>query len=762
MRWDVCTDYLREHMQENYDEESLLLRETVYAEVFAEMNGQPQCLRVAAAFARFVREKPIVLHDYDLLAGTLQHYRMPESQPILYDHRGYDLRNFPTSHRRPDTERILRECSKEAERREEDASEMKTLSEDIRCGLITLQPYGHAIGGFERVIRLGFDKVRAQIQARLTDTSVTEEQMAQLRAMDMTAEASARYMERCGEKAAELVKVLRSRGGEESEQALCNLERIADSCQRIAHEPAATFFDAVQFSILLQELTIIETSSGSMSLGRMDQIFYPLYAKDLQAGVIGEDEAQALIDAWRMKLAGLVQAFQNVAIGGCDREGKFAGNAVTLMILRSAMKYRFDQPLLSLRTTKDMPEEFWDTAMKLISLGDGFPALHNDEVIIPALKRVGVAEEDAWNYGIVGCVEPAIGGKEFSNTEEIRINWLKILEVMLNGGICPMTKMKVPLRERKDLKAIKSIEELTQWFESELVFAIERIAKRCTMVDRYFGSAFPSPYLSMTMEGCAEGACDVTGTDGPVYRFSTINHCGMANVVDSLLAIKAIVFDHQMESLESFCEILLRDFEGREDLRLYAKNKTEHFGNDSEAAACLMKELTDLAAETVDSIENGRGFRYRSGMYSVSSHAVFGLYTGASADGRHRSESLANGLSPVQGTDRKGPVAVIDAVSGLSHERFGNGMVLDLKFLPSILATEEKRKKLSALVQTYFDRGGMEIQFNVVDRNTLLEAQKQPEKYRNLIVRVSGFSAYFTALFKPLQDEIIARTENGL
>lgn len=748
-------DLLFEKMPENYDEESLSLRETIYNEVLSQTEGQPQCVRIALSFGRFLKEKPIILHDYDLLAGQLQHYKMSSSMPILYDDRGYDLRNFPTSHRRPDTARILRKCKEEALRRNEDPLDMESLSDDIRCGLITLQPYGHTIAGFDRVARLGFDGIREQIRQRESQGDLDEEEKAQLKAMDLTAEASSVYIERYA-KAAE--KLLSAQNDPDN---TADLARIAESCRRIAHEPAQTFFDALQLTVILQELTVIETSSGSMSFGRMDQLFGPYYLEEVKNGTINEEEAQLLIHAWRMKVAGLVQAFQNVTIGGCDEKGNFAGNPVTLMFLRSAMDYRFDQPLLSMRCTKEMPDEYWETAMKLISLGDGFPALHNDDVIIDALIRSGVSEKDAWNYGIVGCVEPAISGKEYSNTEEIRISWPKLLEIMLNGGVCPLTKVQIPLKTVKGINTIKSAEELTEWFRDELVHAIQRIGNRCTLVDRYYGRVFPSPFLSMTLEGCTETASDASGAKGPVYRFSTINHCGMSNVTDSLLAISTIVFEKKMESLPSLLKILASDFADREDLCQYMKRRCPHFGNESEESEALMRDLTDTAAKAVSALRNGRGFPYRSGMYSVSSHAVFGLFTGATPDGRHRGESLANGLSPVQGTDTKGPLAVTDAVTALDHRKFGNGMVLDLKFLPSLLNTPAKRQKLRYLTETYFENGGMELQFNVVDRATLLAAQKNPDQYRNLIVRVSGFSAYFTALFKPLQDEIIARTENG-
>lgn len=752
MTQDAIVEELNLKRRDHFDLESMTLRETLYYQAISDNPDAPRCIQVATGFASFLHEKPIIIQEYDLLAGLLQHYKMSSSMPILYEH-DYDPRYWPTSKRRPDTRRILRSCAEKYGFQTSEANAILSIEDEMICGLIHHQPYSHAIPGFYKLIYHGIDAVLISIEQSWPVYSKEKERCDMLQSMKIALQAASEYIQRYGEKATQVLSQT------EDPQKRNNLLRIADSCKRISHKAAENFFDAIQFATIIQELTTIETSCGSMSLGRVDQLFYPYYEADLRTGQITMEEAQYLIDAWRIKISGLVQGFQNAVICGCDENGKFAGNDVSLMIIRSAKRLRFDQPLLSLRYTSDMPDEYWNEAMELLSLGDGFPAFHNDRVIISSLVESGVAVKDAWNYAIVGCVEQNIPGAEFSNTEELRINWLKILELMLNHGKCSITGKHIDLKCSKSLNEIVSFEDFYAWYKEELLFVIEKSMQRCTLVDAVYYMSFPSPFLSSTIEGCIENARDVADCIGPTYRFSTINNCGMSNLVDSLLAIKKMVFEEKLLSLSELSQVLLLDYEGHEALRQYAINQCEKFGNDTAAANTMMKELIDMAAGAIRTQKNGRGFHYRTGMYSVAQHATLGLLTAASPDGRKRATALSNGLSPVQGRDVKGPTALIKALTTFDHKQFGNGMVLDMKIMPNMFKQPERRIILRFLIETYFKRGGMEIQFNVVDRKTLLAAQDHPECYRDLIVRVSGFSAYFVSLIKSLQDEIIARTE---
>jgi formate C-acetyltransferase len=332
---------------------------------------------------------------------------------------------------------------------------------------------------------------------------------------------------------------------------------------------------------------------------------------------------------------------------------------------------------------------------------------------------------------------------------------------MLNQGICTFTGEKMILKNNKNLEVIRSFEEFYEWYQSELVHFLDLGVKATNIFDANYKDNFPTPFLSSFMEGCLEKGGDVTaGTT--VYNFSSANAIGMANVVDSLAAIKKIVFEDKTMTLSKLSEIILNNFEGSEKLRKELILKYPKFGNDKNETDILMKELTNIFCSYVNRSSNPRKGRFQSGFYSVGSHAVMGKLTGSLPDGRVRGTSLSNGLSPVQGADILGPTSVIKSVTKLDHRLFGNGMVLDLKFHPAFFENNKHRQAFEYLVKTYFDLGGLEIQFNVVSRETLLNAQKSPEEYRDLIVRVSGFSAYFITLDKVLQDEIIARTEYSI
>lgn len=730
-----------------YDLQSLRLRKRAYWDVPQISEGDSTAVRRAKAFANFLMKKPVQLREFDTFAGLIQHYDFSASMAIRYN-EDYHPAKRPIYTRENDLEQEIAAVLR-YDHDSDAPADLEELKNGVDGGLYSHCPYGHVIPGFEFIMKNGWRAVDDALTAKIAEGS---ERSDYCRAMQIAVQAARAYLLRYADKARALTE------GTEREEYRRGLSDIAESCERLSSEPAACFFDALQLTLVMQEMLTSETASGSMSLGRMDRLFYPYYEADVASKKLTAEIAQLYIDAWRIKLAGLVQGFQNLALCGCDSEGKFAGNEISLMILRSARKYRFDQPLLSLRYTKDMPDTYWEEALRLIELGDGFPAVFNDDVIIPSRIQMGVSLEDAWNYGIVGCVEPSIGGYEFSNTEEMRINWGKIIELMFHDGDCQATGKHFRMKRCLPLDQITSFEEFYAWFKDELCFTIQKAARACNDIDRSYYKYYASPLLSATMRDCVETGADVA--DSTIrYHFSTINNCGMANAVDSLLAIKEVVFDQKMIGMRQLKEALDRNFKGFEMLQNYLRFRCEKFGNDSIEANRLMRDLVDTATAAINQIPNIRGAHYQTGMYTVDLHASMGALTAALPDGRNAWVSLANAIAPVQGADRKGPTAIINSVTQFDHRQFGNGMVLDLKFSPSLFRKPAHRKMFRALIDAYFAKGGMEIQFNVMSRETLLAAQENPAMYKNLIVRVSGFSAYFVGLDKVLQDEIIARTE---
>ena len=709
---------LKNRVQNITSEKMYRQRKEIYERVFGENPDVSQVARAAKALSAFLREKELILWEEDLFAG----YEQP-----------YDF-SIP---RQPGLDAIL---SSPVEGPVYEYGE-----KGRRVGLYSGGLGGHVIAGYRRVLDEGIGSLIEK--ARIRAVEHPDEDFA--RASLDVCEAARDYVLRYAEMAAGLAVTTGTAG------YTCQLDKISKACDWVATEPPRSFFEAVQLLWLVHEIITCEQSSGSLSLGRLDQILYPFYLRDISAGSITPSEAEELIRALWIKFAGLRKGFQHVAIGGTGDDGGYAANDLTYMCLRATRALRMDQPLLSVRWNPDIPPELWDEVQRLIETGMGFPALFNDEVAIAAKRGLGISEEEAREYGVVGCVEISIPGREFSHTEELRVSWAKVLELMLNGGVCAVSSEELGLSRPRDLDSIESFDDFYSWYKDELKHFLALGIKAGNVKDLHFSEITPYPFLSSTMTGCLEAGRDVTA-GGTVHNLSTVNGCGMANAVNSLAAIKHLVYDDGRVSLSELAEIL----RSSDVLPAHLGTGLPRYGNDRLEVDGLMRDLTGFFCAEVEGNVNPRGGGFQTGLYTVDGHAAMGKLTGALPDGRRARTALASGFSPSQGTDLAGPTAVIKSTVKTDHTRLGNGMVLDLKFSPDFFRNEQKAAAFRHLVETYFRMGGMEIQFNVIDRQTLLNAKASPEEYRDLIVRVSGFSAYFVDISKETQDEIIERTEH--
>lgn len=711
-------EILKQRTRETYSKRMFSQRKEIFQRVFSEDPSESQVVRKAKALAAFLREKDILLYQDDLLAGYEQYY-------------DYSM---------PAINRTIQANSHNEEKAAE-AELVKQVGKGYRVGVFQGGLGGHVIAGYGRVLRLGFRNLTDTAKRKLQEGDPATVDFA--RASLIVSEAATDYILRYAEKAQELIQEAAT------EDYQKQLKRIAEACQWIAVNPARSFLEAVQLLWLTHEIITCEQSSGSMSLGRVDQYLFPYYADDISRDILTPDEASETIEALWVKFNGMKKGFQHVVLGGRGSDGKYAANEITYMCLRATKKLRMDQPLISVRWDRSMPEEFWSEIQELIQTGMGFPALFNDEVAIAAKRRMGVSNEDAENYAVVGCVELSIPGKEFSHTEELRIGWAKVLDLMLNNGVCSVTGETVELNSKRDIENISSFEEFYQWYKEELCYFTDLGIRRMNISDRDFPNRCPYPFLSSTMEGCIEMGRYVTA-GSTIYNFSSINGCGMANAVNSLTAIKQVVFQEKKMPLSELVKNPLQK----------ELPKCPKYGNDDGEPDGLLRDLVEVFCRQVESHSNPRGGSFQTGLYTVWRHVDMGKLTGDLPGGHRRGLPLASSLSPSQGTDMSGPTAVIKSITKLNHRLLGNGMVLDLKFSPSFFADEKSRQAFKSIVETYFQLGGMEIQFNVISRKTLVDAQRAPVEYRDLIVRVSGFSAYFADLDKATQDEIIARTEH--
>ena len=379
---------------------------------------------------------------------------------------------------------------------------------------------------------------------------------------------------------------------------------------------------------------------------------------------------------------------------------------------------------------------------------------------IKVLINCGIAKEDAYSYSTLGCVELTIEGKEFTHTEGARINWLKILELMIFGGMDQITGKVWKLKEKHDLNEFQDFNQFYDWYKLELENTIDKVAEFIDGASFEYYKEWPTPYLSSITYGCIENGSDITHNGTKYYNLS-INCVGMANTVDSLEAIENIIFKEKKLTFDELRCALRANYAGYEDLRDKMLGYSK-YGNDIDTVDYKMRDLMEFFSEKVHSkkLIKDRG-TYRVVFYSVMHHALLGAKTSASPDGRLAGKALANSLSPSQGMDVNGPTAVINSINKISMDYMGNGGVLDMKFLPSFFDKKSHRVAFRYLIETYFEEGGLELQLNVIDRETLILAQREPEKYKNLVVSVSGYSAYFVNLDRELQDEIILRTQNA-
>lgn len=527
-----------------------------------------------------------------------------------------------------------------------------------------------------------------------------------------------------------------------------NLKQIAETCNRILKDKPIHFFDAIQLLIFAHEFVISEAGCGSISFGRIDMYLYPYYRYDIDSEYITQDIAmEYLIALWR-KISYFELSWQNITIGGCDENGNDCCNELTLMCMKATSIVKGDQPQLSLRITKETPDSVWDAAVGLIKEGMGFPSLFNDEVAIKAKRNAGVSEEDAKNYCVMGCVELCIPGKEYAHTEGARLNWAKILELMLKK-----------ILDGKITEQVNTFEQFYDAYKKELIYHTKKICNFIDIASENYALNWPVPFASLLMCGSDADARDVTD-NGTVYNNLCVNCVGFATTVDSLQAIRELVYDKKEISIFDLCKVLYNNDSINDSIK-DKMLKCSKYGNDIDDVDLIAADLSKVFCKVLAEYQpKHRTGKILPGFYTSYFHADFGKYVGNTPDGRAKETPLSSSLSATSGKDISGPLGLFNSVNKIDMTSYGNGMALDVKFLPSFFDKKDNREALKTAIKTYFDNGGLEVQFNVVDNDTLIKAQEHPENYENLIVRVSGFSAHFVRLEKNLQDEIICRTEH--
>ena len=751
-----------------------LERARLYTQSWAQTEGQPVVIRRARAVANVLANHRIVIEDTDLIVGNRS--VTPRAGVVSPEMSPYwiadELDEFPT---RPQDPFDISEADK-AEYREEllpywsgrslndwyrahlDADVAAAEADKVFSIAQTDKGQGHIICDFPLVLGQGYGAILARARARAD----AQPGNAFLRAAVISLEAMIGYIGRYERAVRELAATAPAPRAAE-------LARIAEVLAHIATEPARDFYDAVQLVWLTEVALMHESNASSLSLGRADQYLWPYYEASLAAGESPE-LIRELIQCLYLKLntiiavrstesarffAGFPIGF-NLVVGGVDETGADASNELSHLLLDVQRDTRLPQPNLSMRVHAHTPETLLREACDVIRLGDGLPQLFNDEANIGTLINRGVAEADARDYAIVGCVELSIPGRMYGLHDISMFNMLRCLELTLDA--CP--------------DGYASYEQLEGALEDTIARYASLMVRGCDTCDLAHRMTSPTPLLSCLVSDCLERGLDVT-EGGARYNPSGVQGVGTANLADSLVTLRRGVLGDDgrgghVAPMMTYAELtaaMRRDWagEGDELLRQAILNRLPKYGNDEDEVDLLGRHFLEFYAHEVERYENVRGGRFQPGSYTVSAHVPLGAACGATPDGRHAHEQLADGgLSPMAGRDEHGPTASLMSVSKLNNALESNGSLLNVKFSPSALAGEAGLAKLAAYVRAFSRLGIQHIQFNVVDRATLIDAQEHPERHRDLVVRVAGYSALFVELSRTLQNDIIRRTEHVL
>ncbi len=573
-----------------------------------------------------------------------------------------------------------------------------------------------------------------------------------------------RYSRRMAELAAE----------EKEETRRREMETVAANCKNIAERPPQTFHEAVQSIWFLFVILHMESNASSFSPGRMDRSLQDFYQADVAAGRLDAQGALEILECLWLKFnqivymrnAGSAKFFAgfpigfNIAVGGQDEAGNDFVDELSFLFLKAQEHLGLPQPNLSVRIHENTGDDLLKAAIRVVAKGSGMPQFFNDKAVIPSMIGLGIDEKDARDYAIVGCVELTTQGDNLGWSDAAMFNLNKVLELTMNGGRCLLTGEKLA-PDYGSLETYQSFEELEAAFARHLTDYIKKMVQACEEVEKVHIELLPTPFLSAVIDNCMEKGVDVTA-GGAHYALSGIQMIQVANLADSLAAIKQLVFEEEKVDGARLLKALRQDFKGEEVLRARLLNKVPKYGNDVDWVDGLGAKWAGYFREQLAGYVNHRGGRYHTGMYTVSAHVPMGENVGASPDGRHAGQPLADGgMSPVYGRDITGPTAVLRSVAKLDKSLTTNGGLLNMKFLPEFFSTEEGIDKFARFLRTFVDLEIPHIQFNVVRREDLLAAKADPERYRSLTVRVAGYTAYFTELAGELQDEIIARTSYG-
>jgi len=628
---------------------------------------------------------------------------------------------------------------------------------------------GHTVAG-KNIWNMGFMDFKKQIQISIESLDFYNDPEAfakreQLRGMDIAADAIIMYAKRHSEKARDLAE------NESDQIRKKEFEKIVEICSHVPAQAPRTFWEALQHYWFVHLGVITEYNTwDAFNPGRLDQHLYPFYKKDISDGILTKEEAVELLQAFWIKFnnqpappkvgvtaeeSGTYTDFCNINLGGLKEDGSDGVNELSYVLLDVIEDMRILQPSSNVQISEKTPDDFIKRALKIVKTGFGQPSVFNADAIIQELTRQGKSLVDARNGGASGCVETGAFGKEAYILTGY-FNLVKIFEVTLHNGKDPSTNKQIGIKTGNPI-SFRTFNELMEAYTKQINHFVNVKIKGNQIIERIWAQS-PSPFLSIIIDDCISNGKDYND-GGAKYNTSYIQIVGMGTITDCLTSLKYNVYDNQIITMEQMLDVLVKNFEDNEDIRQKLISRTPKYGNDKDYADGITQQVFEIVYSAIDGRPNTRGGVHRINLLPTTVHIYFGKVTGATPDGRKAFTPLSEGISPVQGMDINGPTSVIKSAGKIDHIRTG-GSLLNQKFSPKFFSSESGINNVTHLIRSYFKMGGHHMQFNVVSANTLRAAQNDPVQYHNLIVRVAGYSDYYTNLGKDLQDEIIKRTEH--
>jgi formate C-acetyltransferase len=761
-------------------------RAITITEVYQENEEKPQVIKRALALKAILSRMRIDLRDDELIVGnqTKDRRGVPLFPEYAVDWILEQMDTFParkgdqfhiTEEQKLALGEVLPYWKGRCLRDKIKGSLSPFVKEMLGHGVFTNENYtmsapGHVVPDYETVLQRGLIGIRDECKERMDALNPWDlsygDKFNVYHACSIVCDALVEFAQRYAQEADLLGKK------EKDEKRREDLCRISENCRRVPAEPARDFWEALQCIYFLQVVIQIEGNGLAIALGRPDQILYPYYRRDIAKGSLARESALELIECFYLKLSEIDKIYSNeatrflqgpaqgqtITLGGVTEDGRDATNELSHLFLEADLDIRLVQPDLAIRVHRTTPEDFLRKACINIREGLTKPKLFNDEVVIESLLELEVPMEDARDWGALGCSEPVILGKTNSWGNSGHLNLAKCLELALNDGKCMLSQNQMGPRTG-DPARFQTFDDVLEAFKTQVRYFIEYLVLYDNIIDKLHAEVAPLPLYSILIRECLEIGVEFN-RGGARYNFTSPLGVGPITTGDSLAAIKTLVYQNQALSVGQVLEALQDNFEEKEDIRQMLINRAPKFGNDDDLVDGLCNEVLRVYCDELRKYRNMRNGSFIGALYYVTANIPFGKRTAATPDGRKSGEPLNDGgVSPVHGRDRKGPTAVAKSVGKLDNQRVPHGSILNQRFHPSLLDGDEKLQLFQHYIRTFMELGGWHTQFNVVTSDILRQAQREPEKYRHLVIRVAGYSAYFTELEEELQNDIIERTE---